>query len=133
MDILRKRTFPEDTASAKVETNSGDMAMPEVADMVIGNQHKFNYNSDEHSAVRSLPGLQGASLSQFLLTELKLLPKSQKDILVLSLTISRSSRPVLHRRVRLPRMTLFPSNPRRSRNNSPQKTSRPRSPMVSNS
>ncbi len=34
MDILRKRTFLEETASAKVEANSGETAMPEVADMM---------------------------------------------------------------------------------------------------
>jgi hypothetical protein len=34
MDILRKRTFLEDIASAKVEANSGETAMPEVADMM---------------------------------------------------------------------------------------------------
>jgi hypothetical protein len=34
MEILRKRTFLEETASAKVEANSGDTAMPDVADMM---------------------------------------------------------------------------------------------------
>jgi hypothetical protein len=34
MDILRKRTFLEETASAKVEANSGETAMPDVADMM---------------------------------------------------------------------------------------------------
>jgi len=34
MDILRKRTFLEAMASAKVEANSGETAIPEVADMV---------------------------------------------------------------------------------------------------
>jgi hypothetical protein len=34
MDIFRKRTFFEETASANVEANSGDTVMPEVADMV---------------------------------------------------------------------------------------------------
>jgi len=34
MDILRKRTFFEETAFANVEANSGDTVMPEVADMV---------------------------------------------------------------------------------------------------
>lgn len=34
MDILRKRTFFEETASANVEANSGDTVIPDVADMV---------------------------------------------------------------------------------------------------
>ena len=34
MDILRKRTFWEETASAKVEVNSGETVMPDVADMM---------------------------------------------------------------------------------------------------
>jgi hypothetical protein len=34
MDILRKRTSLEETASAKVEANSGETAMPDVADMM---------------------------------------------------------------------------------------------------
>ena len=34
MDILRKRTFLEETASAKVEANAGETAMPEVVDMM---------------------------------------------------------------------------------------------------
>jgi hypothetical protein len=32
MDILRKRTFFEETASANVDANSGDTAMPDVAE-----------------------------------------------------------------------------------------------------
>lgn len=34
MDILRKRTFFEETASAKVEVNSGETVIPDVADMM---------------------------------------------------------------------------------------------------
>jgi len=34
MDILRKRTFFEEMASANVEANSGDTVIPDVADMV---------------------------------------------------------------------------------------------------
>jgi hypothetical protein len=34
MDILRKRMFLEETASANVEANSGETAMPDVADMM---------------------------------------------------------------------------------------------------
>jgi hypothetical protein len=34
MDILRKRTFLEAMASAKVEANSGETVMPDVADMM---------------------------------------------------------------------------------------------------
>ena len=34
MEILRKRTFFEETASANVEANSGDTVIPDVADMV---------------------------------------------------------------------------------------------------
>jgi hypothetical protein len=34
MDILRKRTFLEEMASAKVEANSSETVMPDVADMM---------------------------------------------------------------------------------------------------
>jgi hypothetical protein len=34
MDILRKRTFFEEMASAKMVANSGETAIPDVADMM---------------------------------------------------------------------------------------------------
>ena len=80
MDILRKRTSLEETASANVETNSGDTAIPDVADMVermntppIIIQLKLDCNSDEHSSLRSLPGLQGMPVYPLLPVRLNLL------------------------------------------------------------
>ncbi len=67
MDILRKRTFLEETASAKVEANSGETAMPDVADMMERRdaaliELSLICNSDEHPSLRSLPSLQGMHL-----------------------------------------------------------------------
>jgi len=80
MDILRKRTFLEETASANVEANSGDIAMPDVADMMertdpppIISQLKLGCNSDEHASLRSLPGLQGTPVYPLLSMRLNLL------------------------------------------------------------
>jgi hypothetical protein len=78
MDILRKRTFFEETASANVEANSGDTVIPDVADMVkslgledrlqsvITSQLKLNCDPDEHASSHSLPGLQGTPVYRLL-------------------------------------------------------------------
>jgi hypothetical protein len=57
MDILRKRTFLEETASAKVEVNSGDTAMPEVADMMDrkNGSHQFQFNAGLTTTLMNTP------------------------------------------------------------------------------
>lgn len=117
MDILRKRTFLEETASAKVAANSGETVIPEVADMIQGQTDALGKQSliltlmntppsVPYQAYRVRRHLSSSSLDSIYSQ------KSQRDIPIAFLTTpSPLSHPAPPRPIQqLPSTTHFLSN-----------------------